>query len=241
MGYNYIKFSSVGFEKKFNEDAIDVIETDGGLLAILCDGVGGDYGGDMASKIAIKSSTYFFTTSDTDDYLQRIKYALEEANSFVVNHSAGSSDLKSMATTIEMLFIKDNLAFWGHIGDSRIYHIRSGKINQLTKDHSLVQKLLDEGFITHKQAANHPNKNVIMRALGDNPFVEADISKVKLNKLEKNSFFVCSDGVSNLVSDSELENILRLPDMEERKDQIVKLIRLRGAADDYSFIYIEIN
>lgn len=241
MGYNYIKFSSVGFEKKFNEDAIDVIETDGGLLSILCDGVGGDYGGDMASKIAIKSSTYFFTTSDTNDYLQRIKYALEEANSFVVNHSAGSSDLKSMATTIEMLFIKDNLAFWGHIGDSRIYHIRSGKINQLTKDHSLVQKLLDEGFITHKQAANHPNKNVIMRALGDNPFVEADISKVKLNKLEKNSFFVCSDGVSNLVSDSELENILRLPDMEERKDQIVKLIRLRGAADDYSFIYIEIN
>lgn len=240
MGFNYIKFTSVGFEKKYNEDAVEVIESEGGLLAILCDGVGGDYGGDMASKIAIKSSTYFFTTAESEDYLERIKYALEESNLFVVNHSAGSSDLKSMATTIEMLFIKDNLAFWGHIGDSRIYHLRSGRIKQLTKDHSLVQKLLDEGFITHKQAANHPNKNIIMKALGDNPFVEADISKVKLNKFEKNGFFVCSDGVSNLVSESELENILNLSDMEERKNQIVKLVKLRGAADDYSFIYIEI-
>ncbi len=240
MGFNYIKFSSVGFEKKYNEDAVEVIETDGGLLAILCDGVGGDYGGDMASKIAIKSSTYFFTTADSEDYLQRIKYALEESNTFVVNHSVGSAELKSMATTIEMLFIKDNLAFWGHIGDSRIYHLKSGKIKQLTKDHSLVQKLLDEGFITHKQAANHPNRNIIMKALGDNPFVEADISKVKLNKIEKNSFFVCSDGVSNLVSDIELENILNNSDMEERKNKIVNLVKLRGAADDYSFIYIEI-
>lgn len=239
MGFNYIKFSSVGFEKRYNEDAVEVIETDNGLLAILCDGVGGDYGGDMASKIAIKSSTYFFTTSDTEDYLQRIKYSLEETNTFVVNHSAGSADLKSMATTIEMLFLKDNLAFWGHIGDSRIYHLRSGRIKQLTKDHSLVQKLLDEGFITHNQAANHPNRNVIMKALGDNPFVEPDISKVKLNEYEKNSFFVCSDGISNLISDNELEQALQLTDMEERKNQIVKLVKNRGAADDYSFIYIE--
>ncbi|MFZ2323247.1 MAG: protein phosphatase 2C domain-containing protein [Ignavibacteriaceae bacterium] len=239
MGFKYIKFSSVGFEKKFNEDAVEVVEVDGGILAVLCDGVGGDYGGDMASKIAIKSATYFFTTSNSDDYLERIKYSLEESNNFVINHSASSEVLKSMATTIEMIFIKDNIAFWGHIGDSRIYHIRSGKIKQLTKDHSLVQKLLDEGFITHQQAANHPNKNVIMKALGDNPFVDPDISKIKLNEYEKNKFFVCSDGITNLVSNNELEEILNLPDMDEKKSQLIKLVKLRGAFDDYSFIYIE--
>lgn len=239
MGYRYIKFSSVGFEKKFNEDAVEVVEIDNGLLALLCDGVGGDYGGDMASKIAIKSALYFFTSNDSDDYLQKIKYSLEESNNFVINHSASSKELKNMATTIEMLYLKDNLAFWGHIGDSRIYHIRSGKIKQITKDHSLVQKLLDEGFITHKQAANHPNKNVILKALGDNPFVDPDVSKIKLNEHEKNKFFVCSDGISNLITDSELEEILKLPDMEEKKNQIVKKVKLRGAFDDYSFIYIE--
>jgi serine/threonine protein phosphatase PrpC len=239
MGYKYIKFSNAGFEKKFNEDAAEVIETENGLLALLCDGVGGDYGGDMASKIAIKSATYFFTTNDSNDYLERIKYSLEESNNFVINHSENSELLKSMATTIEMLFLKDNLAFFGHIGDSRIYHIRSGKIKQITKDHSLVQKLLDEGYITHQQAANHPNKNIIMKALGDNPFVDPDISKIKLNEYEDNKFFICSDGITNLVSNSELEDILNLPHIETKKNEIVKLVKLRGASDDYSFIYIE--
>lgn len=239
MGYRYIKFSSPGFEKKLNEDAIEVIEVNDNILAVLCDGVGGDYGGDMASKIAIKSATYFFTSNESDDYLDRIKTSLEESNSFVINHSKGSETLKSMATTIEMLFLKNNLAFWGHIGDSRIYHLRSGKIKQVTKDHSLVQKLLDEGFITHNQAKNHPNKNIITRALGDNLFIEPDISKIKLNEYEKNSFFICSDGITNVISDNELEEILNISDMEEKKNQIIKLVKQRGAPDDYSFIYIE--
>jgi protein phosphatase len=239
MGYKYIKFSSVGFEKKYNEDAVEVLEVDGGLLAILCDGVGGDYGGDMASKIAIKSATYFFTSTNSNDFLERIKNSLEESNKFVISHSAGSETLKSMATTIELLFLKDNLAYLGHIGDSRIYHIKSGKLKQITKDHSLVQKLLDEGYITHKQAANHPNRNIITKALGDNLFVEPDISKIKLNEYDSNNFFICSDGVSNLISDRELEELVNIKDFEEKKNQIVNLIKHRGAADDYSFIYIE--
>lgn len=239
MGFRYIKFSGVGSGKKINEDAVEVVETEDGLLSILCDGVGGDYGGDLASKIAIKSANFFFTSSDSTDYLLRIKQTLEEANSFVLNHSSSNSALKSMATTIEILFLKDNLAFWGHIGDSRIYHFRNNRIKQITKDHSLVQKLLDEGFITHRQAANHPNKNIIMKALGDNLFVDPDISKIKLNGYEKNSFFICSDGITNLISNDEIEKILSITNMEEMKKQIIKLVKLRGASDDYSFIYIE--
>ena len=125
MGYKYIKFTSVGFEKKINEDALEVIETGDGLLAILCDGVGGDYGGDLAARIAIKSATYFYTSSDLLDHLERIKYTIEEANSFVLNHSANSTSVKNMATTFEILFMKDNIIYWGHIGDSRIYHLKS--------------------------------------------------------------------------------------------------------------------
>ncbi|MFZ1518354.1 MAG: protein phosphatase 2C domain-containing protein [Ignavibacteriaceae bacterium] len=239
MGYKYIKFTSVGFEKKINEDALEVIETGDGLLAILCDGVGGDYGGDLAARIAIKSATYFYTSSDLLDHLERIKYTIEEANSFVLNHSANSTSVKNMATTFEILFMKDNIIYWGHIGDSRIYHLKSKRLTQITKDHSLVQKLLDEGYISHRQAEIHPQKNVIIKALGDGLLVQPDISKIKINENEINKFFLCSDGVSNLLGIKELEEILVLTDYEEIKSRLITTIKSRGAYDDYSFILLE--
>jgi serine/threonine protein phosphatase PrpC len=146
-----------------------------------------------------------------------------------------------MATTLEIIYLKENVVYWGHIGDSRIYHLKSKRLNQITKDHSLVQKLLDEGYITHKQATNHPQKNVIIKALGDNVLIEPDISKIKLNENEDNRFFICSDGVSNLISNAELEEVLIYRDLEEIKTRLIKMIKLRGAADDYSFILIEIT
>ena len=241
MGFNYIRFTSPGIDKKFNEDAVETVEINNGLLAVLCDGVGGDYGGELAARIALKSALHFFSASDNDDYLEKIKLAIDESNSFVLNHCSTSIPLKNMATTLEIIYLKDNTAYWGHIGDSRIYHLKSRRLNQITKDHSLVQKLLDEGFITHKQAANHPQKNVIFKALGDNPIIEADVSKIKLNESEENRFFICSDGVSNLVNNNELEEILVGKDQEEIKTKLKKIIKLRGAADDYSFILIEIT
>jgi protein phosphatase len=241
MGFNYIRFTSPGSDKKFNEDAVETVEINNGLLAVLCDGVGGDYGGELAARIALKSALHFFSASDNDDYLEKIKLAIDESNSFVLNHCSTSIPLKNMATTLEIIYLKDNTAYWGHIGDSRIYHLKSRRLNQITKDHSLVQKLLDEGFITHKQAANHPQKNVIFKALGDNPIIEADVSKIKLNESEENRFFICSDGVSNLVNNNELEEILVGKDQEEIKTKLKKIIKLRGAADDYSFILIEIT
>ena len=241
MGFNYLRFTSPGSEKKFNEDAVETTEINDGLLAVLCDGVGGDNGGDLAARIALKSALYFFSASENGDYLEKIRLAIEESNSFVLNHSSTSVPLKNMATTLEIIFLKENVVYWGHIGDSRIYHLKSKRLNQITKDHSLVQKLLDEGYITHKQAANHPQKNVIIKALGDNALIEPDISKIKLNENEENRFFICSDGVSNLISNSELEEILIIKDLEEIKNRLIKMIKLRGATDDYSFIVIEIT
>jgi len=239
MGYKYLKLISAGAQKKYNEDAVEILETGDGLLAVLCDGVGGDYGGDLAAKIALKSALYFFTTSEVQDYLERIKLTIDESNNFILNHSSGSLPLKNMATTFEIFFYKDSFVYWGHIGDSRIYNLRSKRLNQITKDHSLVQKLLDEGYITHKQAETHPQKNVIVKALGDNSTVEPDISKIKVNDFEKNKFFICSDGVSNLITQKELEEILNRTDHEEMKTELVKIVKLRGAVDDYSFIIIE--
>lgn len=241
MGFNYTRFTSPGSEKRYNEDAIELLEVNGGLLAVLCDGVGGDNGGDLAARIALKSALHFFSASENVDYLERVKLAIEESNSFVLNHSTSNAPIKNMATTLEMIFIKDHLAFWGHVGDSRIYHLKSNRLSQITKDHSLVQRLLDEGYITHKQAANHPQRNVIIKALGETENVAPDISKIKLNKSEDNRFFLCSDGVSNLISNPELEEILIIKDLEEIKLKLKRTVKLRGAVDDYSFIVIDIT
>ncbi len=241
MGFKHIRFTSPGSGKRYNEDAVETAEINDGLLAVLCDGVGGDNGGDLAARIALKSALYFFSASENDNYLEKIKLVIEESNSFVLNHSFTSMPLKNMATTLELIYLKDNVVYWGHIGDSRIYHLKSKRLNQITKDHSLVQKLLDEGFITHKQAANHPQKNVIIKALGDNISIEPDISKIRLNVSDENKFFICSDGVSNLIGNAEIEEVLILNDLEEIKNKLTKMIKLRGAADDYSFIIIEIT
>lgn len=241
MGFKYSRFTSPGAEKKFNEDAVETAEINGGLLAVLCDGVGGDNGGDLAARIALKSALYFFSASENKDNLEKIKLAIEESNSFVLNHSSASAQQKNMATTLEIIYLKDNFVYWGHIGDSRIYHLKSKRLNQITKDHSLVQKLLDEGYLTHKQAADHPQKNVIIKALGDNQIIEPDLSKIRLNENEENKLFICSDGVSNLISNSELEKVLNYDDLEEIKSSLIKMIKLRGAKDDYSFIIIEIT
>lgn len=241
MGFKYIRFTSPGSEKKFNEDAVETTEINDGLLAVLCDGVGGENGGELAARIALKSALYFFSALESSDYLEKIKLSIEESNSFVLNHATSSIPVKNMATTLEIFYLKDNVVYWGHVGDSRIYHLKSNRLNQLTKDHSLVQKLLDEGFITHKQASNHPQKNVIIKALGENEIIEPDISKIKLNENEENKFFICSDGVSNLIGTTELEEVLIVKDLEEIKNRLIKMIKLRGAADDYSFIIIEIT
>lgn len=239
MGYQFVKFSSRGYNRKVNQDAVAIAEVDGGLLFILCDGMGGENGGEIASELAIKSVLSFFNSSSDSDYLDRLKTSIIETNEFIHSHSLRKPELKKMATTVEAFFLKSNMAYGAHVGDSRVYHLKNGHLKQLTKDHSLVQKLLDEGFLTLKEAENHPKKNIIIKAIGDKGFVEADLIKLKLNEHDKNKFFLCSDGISNLITNEEISIILQKSNIETITENISQLIQQRGAADDYSFIYIE--
>lgn len=241
MGFSYTVFSSPGRGKKYNEDAVDICEISDGVLGILCDGVGSDNGGDLAARLVTKSIARFFETLETDDYLERIKLSIQEANQFVVAHSSINTSVDNMATTVDVVFVKQNFIYWGHLGDSRIYLFRDGKLNQVSKDHSLVQKLVDEGFITLKQAENHPRKNVILKAIGNKSGVEPDLSKMKLNDFVNTKIFMCSDGIHNLLTKQEIESIISDNDFEGIKQNIQQLVEARGALDDYSFICINIE
>jgi protein phosphatase len=236
MEYKYSSLTNIGLKRTGNEDFLGVFEIDNGILAIVCDGLGGNKAGEIASQLGVNSVYELFKSSSQNDYLEKIKSSILGANKILIEKSSSNNDLKGMATTIEVLFLKDNTAFWGHVGDSRIYHLRNGKLKQLTKDHSLVQKLVDEGYLTLKEAEHHPNKNIIMRALGDNSAVEIDLSKIKLNPADNSIFFLCTDGVTGVIQDSELEPILS--DYESINNRLTILIEKRGAPDNFSFVVI---
>lgn len=239
MSYRYVKYSSTGKKRKINQDALDVVKIDDGLLFMLCDGMGDSDKNELVSQIAIKSIKSFFSSSSESDYLTRLKSSVTETNDFIYNRSNGNKDVKKAATTIELLFLKDNTAFIAHIGDSRIYHLKNGYLKQLTKDHSLIQKLVDEGFLTYREAENHPEKNVVMRAIGEKEFIETDLLKLKLNLYDENKFFICSDGVSSLITNDEISNLLKFNNCDSIITAIPEIIIRRGAYDDFSFIFIE--
>src|ERR1035437_5411993 len=208
MVYKYSSVTNIGLKRLGNEDSLGVYEIENGILAIVCDGLGGNKAGDVASQLSVNTVYEFFKSSTQNDYLESIKSAILEANNNILYKASISSDFKGMATTIEVLFLLENTAYFGHVGDSRMYFLRNGKLKQLTKDHSLVQKLIDEGFLTVDEAEYSPNRNIIMRALGDNFAIEIDLSKITLDSSDDYMFFLCTDGVTTVVKDNELEEIL---------------------------------
>ena len=239
MGYKYVSISKKGCNKNRNEDSIGILELEDGILCIVCDGLGGGLAAGKASEICVKTIQTYFLESNKKNYLSKIRESIISANTELFGMSISSKKLKGMATTTDVFFFNNSTIIWGHIGDSRIYHLKNGKLYQLTKDHSLVQQMLDKGYISMKAASKHPNKNVIMSALGESLDVEIDSSKLILDTKADHRFMICSDGVSAVLGKKELEIILKENDLDKCINLLDKKIKSAGAPDDYSIIIIE--
>jgi protein phosphatase len=239
MDYKYSSVTNIGLKRLDNEDSLGIFEIENGILAVVCDGLGGNKAGDIASQLSVNTVYEFFKSSTQNDYLERIKLAITAANNSILQKASTSNDLKGMATTIDVLFLLENTAYFGHVGDSRVYFLINGKLKQLTKDHSLVQKLIDEGYLTPDEAEHHPNKNIIMRALGGNSEIDIDLSKITLDSSDKYLFFLCTDGVTAVVKDNELEELLA--NYVNIKETLSDLIKQRGAPDNFTFVFITKN
>lgn len=237
--FKYISVSKAGFKRVQNEDAIGIFNLDRGLLCVVCDGLGGNNAGEVASTLSVETIHKSFTLSNHPDYLERLKLCILDANQLLLDKTISEHSLKGMATTVEVFYLTDSTAYWGHVGDSRIYNFKKGKLKQLTKDHSLVQRLIDEGYLSIKEAENHPNRNIITRALGEQTTIDMDLSKLKLLPDEYNLFFICTDGVSGVIRDIELESLLNNNDIEAISQNIISMIEERGAPDNFSFVIIE--
>lgn len=226
-----------------NEDSIyplSELVTSSQKLFIVCDGVGGAEKGEIASALACESfQTYFSTFLDGDPTEEFIKKAVQYTETCFDEYIANHPQAKGMATTLTMVYVGISGITVAHIGDSRIYQFRKGELVFRTEDHSLVNSLLKLGQISPEEAINHPQKNVITRAImgSDQP---VDIDVVLLTDIQAgDSMLICTDGVTECLKDSELSGIFSSFSMENIKNKIVECCSEK-ARDNYSFYILPI-
>ena len=211
-------------------------------LFLLADGMGGYNGGEIASKIAIETAKSYIESNfkqinkDRESIIQLLGSSMEYANMIVYEKSKENEELKGMGTTLEVCLIYNNRAFIGHVGDSRIYRIRKEFMRKLTQDHSYVQKLVKEGSITQEQAAHHPQKNMLMKALGCNAFVEPDV--MVRGFLKDDILIICSDGLTNLVSQEQIYKSVK-NSIEKAPKELVNIANNNGGYDNITVIVIK--
>ena len=234
--------SDVGKKRTQNEDsfyASDFIKNTGYI--IVADGMGGHNAGEIASKMAVDTiREYFSENADwktVNDIRRILKESIEQANKKIFEKSQKDEILFGMGTTIVLCIIEENNLYIANVGDSRLYHIKKDVINQVTKDHSLVQKLIDQGEISEEEAENHPNKNVITRAVGTNEEVEIDFYKFCAD--ENDTVVICTDGLSNMVKKEEILNISNeYGDVCECAKKLVDEANLNGGPDNITVAVI---
>lgn len=246
----FFGISDVGMERSLNEDNFSVDTADGILVALVCDGMGGANAGEVASRLACKRfigkiipRLREIKESVTDEAELMIKTdravyeACEEANSEVYLASKNDERLSGMGTTLTGCMIDGDMLWTFNVGDSRVYHITRDKAEQLTVDHSFVQALVDDGKITPEEAQNHPNRNVILRALGVQSKVECDVSHYNT---DGGYYLVCSDGMSNYFDEKEFIRITSSDkSISEKAEDLVAFANSKGGSDNITVVLID--
>lgn len=227
--------SDVGKRRPVNEDYADYHETDEYKLFIVADGMGGHNAGEIASKLATEIILEYIKDNwDTFKEACILENAIKASNKKVFSVSNKDEEFKGMGTTIAACLITESDIYVANVGDSACFMLENQKLIKVTKDHSLVQELLDSGSITEEEASTHPRKNIITRAVGAYEEVMVDI--FKLPKVMKNKYLLCSDGLLNEVTNDEIENILNNYDNEEAAKQLVTLANEREGRDNITVL-----
>ena len=228
--------SDVGLVRTQNQDDFRFgIISPSCVWAVVCDGMGGANGGNIASAAAVD----YISTKITDLYKsdmtkEQIGELMAEivsmANNKIFKLASDDPELAGMGTTCEFVFVKDTTVHVVHIGDSRTYAIRGGKIKQLTEDHSVVQEMVRRGELTYEEAQRHPNKNFITRALGIKSSVRLDY--IEANFIYGDVLLICSDGLSNHVTTGEMVKICHENRGEDLVNKLIDSAKAAGGSDN---------
>lgn len=240
---NVVGLTDIGLVREKNQDSIYSSNESDFPIFIIADGMGGHKAGEIASKDAINIIKNVFLKHrekliNKKNIFEVIEESIRIANETIYEKSLNLIEYKGMGTTISLCYIYKSHIYIGHVGDSRIYKIKDHGIKQVTEDHSLINELIKTGKISEEEAKHHPQKNVIMRAVGTSKEIEIDISEVKFKKGEK--LLLCSDGLSNMLSEEEMLGILKMnSSLENIGEKLINMAKENGGYDNVSLILIE--
>ena len=232
--------TDTGIVRDHNEDSVIIVENGDATLLAVADGMGGHKAGEIASSIAISfiskrfSESFFKMTKAAA--VEWIKTCANEINSQIFKYTEENPESKGMGTTLVLAIVTPEYILFGNIGDSSGFVMKDGKLHKVTKDHTLVNLLLAAGELTEEEAKNHPKKNILMNALGINDPIEIDIFDCSM---EISEILLCSDGLTTMVSEDQIEKVL-LEDIstEEKVIKLIKKSNNRGGNDNISIAYL---
>lgn len=241
----YWGLSDPGIARPQNQDAYQVVQLDRNtILAIVCDGMGGAKSGNIASSLAVdvfveeirRTWTPYLDQEKID---QMLRSAVKLANFTVYDQSQQFEEFDGMGTTLVALLVRARSATAINVGDSRVYKVDRGGIRQISRDHSLVQLMVDRGELTPEMARTYPGKNFITRAVGTEPIVNSDIYHVDVQKGDY--FLLCSDGLSNMMDEQEiLFEILHGVKKQNCCQRLLDIAKNRGAPDNVTSVLISV-
>jgi len=243
MKIDFFGKTDKGQVRKANEDYFageKVMEDE--YLFVVADGMGGHRAGDVASRMGTAAFVrcYKKLRKKKNTITDSINRALINANSAILEKATSDPRKRGMGTTFSAMIISDMKAYIAHVGDSRIYVIRDDEISQLTKDHTFVGKMVEEGRITEDEARDHPQKNILYMSLGARKTFEPEINK-NFDIREGDIFIMCSDGLNNMIPDSTIKEYILSYNTRQAVEELVKLANENGGTDNITLQVIHVN
>ncbi len=238
---NFAGKTDVGRKRDHNEDVFR-IEPELGFC-LVADGVGGAAAGEVASRIVSETAANVFKSPSNRTVAEathQVQICFLTANNAIISHIRENPSHEGMSSTAEiMAFAGDELVL-GHIGDSRTYRFRDGQLRRLTKDHSFVQEQIDRGVLTPEEARHHPLRNVIKKAVGTDHEIELDIVTSKI--LPKDQYLLCSDGLTDMVEETQVSNTLGsgMP-LKEKVEALIEMALSAGGSDNVTVVLVEVR
>lgn len=238
----YAAETDKGILRDINEDSYAIIpgSSETSCAFVIADGMGGHNCGELASRLAveyIRDNLRIEAYADDQDMPHELENIVKKANAAVYVKSLESDDVSGMGTTLTMAFISGKKLTAAHVGDSRLYLVRAGSINQLTEDHSYIGELVRKGTLTKEEAENHPRKNVITRAVGCSSEILVDTISFEIE--EGDIFVLCTDGLTNMVSEEEISQIVGSSEPEAACAKLIEAANRHGGEDNITVIVIK--
>lgn len=231
--------------RSHNEDSVTILKNGNNeYLLIVADGMGGHRAGEVASSMAVTHMGKRFTSSSSigskRDAVNWMNDNINEINKNILDYAEENPDSKGLGTTLVLALLTKDFLIFGNIGDSSGFVLKDKKLHKITKDHTLVNLLVQAGDLTEEEAKFHPKKNVLMKALGASEKAELDIFDVET---DVDGIFLCSDGLTNMLTNEQIEKVLDDSELEI-EEKVIKLIRksnARGGTDNISIAYLMIE